>query len=417
MIFGCVGFDSRCIVDGQPSVEICLQMEAQMASPLIDHCDQANPGVLAEVRRLGSAFRNARRVQVSLVAAAEKQALLWMAERTPAWVNSDHLTVLGFLGQIMGGVFYALAAGNKYYLLFVIGCLAINWVGDSLDGTLARVRRQQRPRYGFYVDHMVDSFGAVALMGGLALSGYMHPWIAAGLLIAFLMLSIQSYLATYTLGEFRLSFWHFGPTEIRILLAVGNLALLRWPMVLQGDYRLFDVGGAVAIIGMTLMLLFFTAKSGLQLYREETLRWKSGEVGLRWLKFNFVGAIGIGVQLIVLTVLKSGLHLNYLLATAFAVEAAVIHNYLWHERFTWADRVNHSVLPIELGGATGVPARLLRFLKFNLTTGLFSILGNIVLMKLLVGYARINYVFANLLTIATCSLVNFLASDRFVFQN
>ena len=143
----------------------------------------------------------------------------------------------------------------------------------------------------------------------------------------------------------------------------------------------------------------------------------SGEVAVRWLKFNLVGAIGIGVQLIMLTALKSGLHLNYLVATALAVEAAVVHNYLWHERFTWADRMNSSGLTLMIGGATGVPARLVRLVKFNLTTGLFSILGNLLLMKLLVGYCGMNYLLANLLTIATCSLVNFLASDRFVFQN
>jgi putative flippase GtrA len=125
------------------------------------------------------------------------------------------------------------------------------------------------------------------------------------------------------------------------------------------------------------------------------------ELAVRWVKFNVVGAIGIGVQLAVLTTLKSGLHLNYLPATALAVEAAVIHNYLWHERFTWADRMGNSWL---------------RFIKFNLSTGLFSILGNLILMKLLVGYGAMNYIPANLLTIATCSLVNFLASDRFVFQ-
>jgi phosphatidylglycerophosphate synthase len=94
--------------------------------------------------------------------------------------------------------------------LLGIVCLAVNWFGDSLDGTLARVRQKQRPRYGFYVDHMIDSFGSLALMGGLALSGYMHPAIAIGLLVGFLMLSIQSYLATYTMGEFHLSFWHLG---------------------------------------------------------------------------------------------------------------------------------------------------------------------------------------------------------------
>jgi archaetidylinositol phosphate synthase len=180
--------------------------------------------------------------------------------------------VLGLAGQVMAGGFYALSRWNKYYLLAVIGCLAVNWLGDSLDGTLARERQQQRPRYGFYVDHMVDSFGAVAMMGGLALSGYMHPWIAMGLLLAFLVLSIQSYLATYTIGEFRLSFWHFGPTELRLLLAVGNLALLRWPMVLRGQFRLFDVGGAIGLIGMSLMLMFFTAQNAYRLYCEERIR-------------------------------------------------------------------------------------------------------------------------------------------------
>ncbi|MGC2184414.1 MAG: CDP-alcohol phosphatidyltransferase family protein [Terriglobales bacterium] len=243
-----------------------------MASPMVDYCEQANPGVLADMRRLGSTVGNARRIQASFLAAAEKKTLIWLADRTPAWINSDHLTALGFVGQIMAGVFYALSRWNRYYLLVVIACLAANWLGDSLDGTLARVRQQQRPRYGFYVDHMVDSFGAVAMMGGLALSGYMHPWIAMGLLVGFLVLSIQTYLATYTLGEFRLSFWNFGPTELRLLLAVGNLALLRWPVVLHGHYRLFDIGGAVGLLGMTSMIVCYTLRNGYRLYCEERIR-------------------------------------------------------------------------------------------------------------------------------------------------
>jgi len=243
-----------------------------MASPMVEFCEQANPGVLAEFRKLGTAFGNARRIQVSFVAAAEKRALLWLAERTPGWINSDHLTVLGFLGQVAAGICYALSADNKYYLVAGIACLALNWLGDSLDGTLARYRNHQRPRYGFYVDHMVDSFGAVALMGGLALSGYMHPWLALGLLVGFLILSIQSYLAAYTMGEFRLSFWSFGPTELRILLALGNLALLRWPMVLHGQCRLFDVGGAIGLIGMAAMLVFFTLTNGHRLYCQERMQ-------------------------------------------------------------------------------------------------------------------------------------------------
>ena len=242
-----------------------------MASPLIEYCEQANPGVLREMR-VSKTFRDARRVHGSLSAGLEKRALVWMAERTPAWVGSDTLTLLGFFGQVMAGVSYALALYHRYWLVAGIGFLALNWLGDSLDGTLARVRQQQRPRYGFYVDHMIDSIGAVCLMGGLALSGYMHPWIAMGLLVAFLLLSIQSYLATYTLGEFHLSFWSFGPTELRILLVMGNLALLRWPVVLQHRYRLFDVGGAIGLIGMMAMLVYFTARNTRRLYVEERLR-------------------------------------------------------------------------------------------------------------------------------------------------
>jgi archaetidylinositol phosphate synthase len=215
-------------------------------------------------------FRNAKRIQESALARGEKRALIWMAERTPAWINSDHLTILGFAAQVATGACYALARFNRLWLVASIACLALNWLGDSLDGTLARVRQKQRPRYGFYVDHILDSIGSVALMGGLALSGYMSPWIAMSLLVLFLLLSIQSYLATYTLGEFHMSFWSFGPTELRVLLAIGNLALFRWAYVLHGR-RLFDVGGAVGILGMSAMLIFATARNIRRLYNEERI--------------------------------------------------------------------------------------------------------------------------------------------------
>jgi archaetidylinositol phosphate synthase len=239
---------------------------------MTEFCEQVNPRVLLEIRRKRP-FQDMLRVQESWTAAPEKRALLWLAARTPSRIGPDHLTILGLAAQVAAGVCYALAARNRYALLAVIACLALNWWGDSLDGTLARVRQCQRPRYGFYVDHMVDSFGALALMAGLAFSGYMHPWIAIGLLVAFLMLSIQSYLATHALGEFHISFWRFGPTELRILLAVGNLALLWRPMVklFGGTYRLFDVGGAIGLAGMSLMLVFFTLRNTMRLYREERI--------------------------------------------------------------------------------------------------------------------------------------------------
>ncbi len=240
-----------------------------MAASFADFAEQINPKTLAEARR--ASFRQATRVHESFLAAAEKRVLVWMAERMPTWVNSDHLTVLGFAAQIATGVCYALAVHDRRMLLAAVVCLAVNWFGDSLDGTLARVRQQQRPRYGFYVDHIIDSIGAVAMMGGLALSGYMHPAIAIGLLIAFLLLSIQSYLATYTLGEFHLSLWHFGPTELRVLLVAGNLAALRWAWAIHGRYRLFDIGGAIGLAVMLLMLVVVSVKNTVRLYREERI--------------------------------------------------------------------------------------------------------------------------------------------------
>jgi archaetidylinositol phosphate synthase len=251
--------------------------EANMANlgsqPMTEFCERVNPRLLLEMRRTRP-FPDMLRVQESWVAAAEKRALLWLAARIPDRVDSDYLTVLGFAAQIGAGVCYALASRNRYALLGVIACLTFNWLGDSLDGTVARVRQKLRPRYGFYVDHMVDSFGALALMGGLAFSGYMRPWIAIGLLVAFLMLSIQSYLATHALGEFRLSFWRFGPTELRILLAIGNLALFWKPFVhlFGARYRLFDVGGAIGLAGMGLMIVVFTLQNTIRLYREERIR-------------------------------------------------------------------------------------------------------------------------------------------------
>jgi archaetidylinositol phosphate synthase len=222
----------------------------------------------------GAAFTNARRVNQSLTAAAERRVLEWMARRAPRWLTSDQLTALGLGAQIAAGVFYALSRHNPYALLLVNVCLGLNWLGDSMDGTLARVRRQQRPRYGFYVDHMVDIFGAVALMCGLGCSGFLHWPTAIAMLIAFLLLSGESYLATYTLSCFQLSQGIFGPTEIRILLIIGNIALLHSPYstVLGHRMLLFDLGGTIAAVGMLMMAIFTTARHTAQLYRQEPLK-------------------------------------------------------------------------------------------------------------------------------------------------
>ena len=218
-------------------------------------------------------FRDAERKQLSILAKVEKKTLIWLAQRMPAWVNSDHLTLLGFLAMAAAGLCYWAASRDRRALLAVIAALAINWFGDSLDGTLARVRNRLRPRYGFYVDHITDAIGTFFLMGGLALSSYMSPFIALGLLIAYFLLSIEVYLTTYTIGAFHMSFWSFGPTELRLLLCIGNIALFYRPVVtLAGrHYLLFDVGGAIGICGMGAMLIWSALRHTIQLYREERL--------------------------------------------------------------------------------------------------------------------------------------------------
>lgn len=218
-------------------------------------------------------FRPAERQQESLVAGLEKRALVWMARHMPHWVNSDHLTALGALAMLATGLSYWAARYNRWGLVLAAFFLAVNWFGDSLDGTLARVRNCQRPRYGFYVDHILDTFGTFFLLGGIGLSGYMNPWIAMGLLIAFLMLSIELYLASYCVGAFSLSRFGFSPTELRILLVAGNLVVLIRPRVhvLGSLYRLFDVGGTIGICGMLFMLVVAAARNTRTLYREEPL--------------------------------------------------------------------------------------------------------------------------------------------------
>ena len=218
-------------------------------------------------------FQEAHRAQVSLLAPVEKKALLWLARHTPAWVNPDHLTALGLVSMLGAGLSYWYASRSRTGLWLVIVCLALNWLGDSLDGTLARHRNRQRPRYGFYVDHVVDALGTFFLLTGLGFSGYMSARIAMGLLIVYFLLTIEVYLATYTLGTFHLSFWKFSPTELRLLLMIGNVALMFRPVVpiLGGRYRLFDVGGLVGMLGMSLMLVTAVVKHTVALYRAERL--------------------------------------------------------------------------------------------------------------------------------------------------
>jgi len=218
-------------------------------------------------------FHHATREHSSLTAAVEKRLLIWIARRLPRAVNSDHLTALGFLSMIGAGLSYWYAAVDKALGLSLVAVfLVLNWFGDSLDGTLARVRNLQRPRYGFYLDHVLDSVGSVFLLAGLGLSGIMSMPVAMALLIAYLLVSIETFLATYALGKFRMSAGFFGPTELRILLLIGNAFLFYRPEVnlFGARYRLFDVGGLCGAAGMVFILIRSTVRHAAALYREET---------------------------------------------------------------------------------------------------------------------------------------------------
>jgi phosphatidylglycerophosphate synthase len=225
-------------------------------------------------QRQVSGFREAVRIQQSFITRAEKRALVWLAERTPERLNSDHLTILGAVGMFLAAACYALSRYSHYGLLLSCAFLAVNWLGDSLDGTLARFRQRQRPRYGFYVDHVIDCFGVTALLGGMGISGYMQPLISVWLLVAYLLLSAEIFLATYALARFEMSYFHFGPTELRILLCIGNLYVFFRPSThpFRGSLSLFDFGAVIGAIGMVAIAIISAVRHTSLLYDTERLQ-------------------------------------------------------------------------------------------------------------------------------------------------
>ena len=241
-------------------MEMTIDAESKVESDTADRAENKS-----------RAFHDAQREQTSILAPLERAALYGFARRMPPGVNSDHLSVLGVVGMIGAGACYALSKRNPLMLHLVNVFVFLNWFGDSLDGTLARYRDRQRPRYGFYVDHIIDTFGIFFLLFGMSLSGYMSERIAAVVLISYFMLAINSYLAAYSIGIFKISQWKLGPTELRLLLMVGNVFLLYRPRVYHRRYLLFDLGGIIAAIGMSLMLVVLSIQHTHTLYQRERL--------------------------------------------------------------------------------------------------------------------------------------------------
>jgi len=228
-----------------------------------------NPEVAMNLNR----FHDAEREQTSILAPLERLALRALVRRLPPAVNSDHLSILGLVAMLLAGGCYALSRYSALWFHAVNFCIFLNWFGDSLDGTVARYRNRLRPRYGFYVDHIIDTFGALFLILGLAVSGYMSERVAAAVLIVFMMLAINSYLAAYALGVFKISQWKMGPTEMRLLLIIGNVFLIYRPYtkVFGHRYLLYDVGGVISIAGMAVILIFLSIKNTHTLYKMERL--------------------------------------------------------------------------------------------------------------------------------------------------
>ncbi|MBK5255308.1 MAG: CDP-alcohol phosphatidyltransferase family protein [Vicinamibacteria bacterium] len=210
-----------------------------------------------------------RRDLRSLTAGPEKKILVALARRLPAWVSPDHLTALGVLSMAAAGLCYRFLVVSPLALLGVNLFLFLNWFGDSLDGTLARVRERQRPRYGFYVDHLADALGSICLLGGLAFSALVPPPAALGLLIAYLLLQIHIALKAHTTRIFQIAFGGVGGTEARILLGAMNIGLLLWP----GRAWMLTPLVWLAASMLIALVVIDGIRTGLALDREERLHW------------------------------------------------------------------------------------------------------------------------------------------------
>jgi phosphatidylglycerophosphate synthase len=213
----------------------------------------------------------------SVLATVERRALIWIAERLPDCITSDHLSALGLTSMVLAGLSLAAMRIEPWAVAAAAStviCLTANWFGDSLDGTVARVRGQLRPRYGYYIDHVIDLIGTAALMGGLAFSGLMHPLMASAVAAVYLLVCAEAYLATHAAAVFTMSFLGFGPTELRILIAIGVLKAAATPQIqvpLLGPMRLFDIGGAGAIVGLSIAFMVAVLRTTRALYVAEPL--------------------------------------------------------------------------------------------------------------------------------------------------
>ena len=208
------------------------------------------------------------RVNDILLGPLERPALAWLAANMPPWVNPDILTVIGILGSVVIFVGYVLSDLAPAFLWLATLGFFINWFGDSLDGTLARYRKIERPKYGFFVDHTVDAFGQFLIFAGLGLSPYVTFEYALLALIGYLLVSVYVYVDTYVTGVFKISYGKFGPTEIRAIAVLANIIFFFWgtPVITIGDREiaLFDL----LVLGVAIVLILIYSISTVRRARE-----------------------------------------------------------------------------------------------------------------------------------------------------
>jgi len=197
------------------------------------------------------------RIQTSFLNAAEKKALVWLAERQPKWMTSDILTFIGFLGAVIIAVGYALSANPVFLWLASFGWI-INWYGDSLDGTLARVRKQQRPIYGFFIDHTVDCINESIMVIGVGMSPFMQFDVAILCLVAYLLISVYVYISAHLKGEFKLTYGKMGPTELRVIMIIVNTLwfFIPWLREYSLDIKMFGNIYSFSVLDFVGIFLF-----------------------------------------------------------------------------------------------------------------------------------------------------------------
>lgn len=205
------------------------------------------------------ADKKAVRIQNSILNGAEKKALAWLAERQPKWVVSDMLTLVGIIGALMIGAGFVLCSKNINWLWLSIAGFVVNWYGDSLDGTLARVRNTQRPLYGYYLDHTVDCFNEAFMFLGLGLSYLMRLDIALMILIVYLFLTVNVSVNAHLKSEFKLTYGKLGPTEFRVIACLLIMCVIFFPCIREFHTSMHILGREVALTALDIAGLVILA--------------------------------------------------------------------------------------------------------------------------------------------------------------